>query len=140
MSTDSESAYGDTYGTDRAVAKWSSAIVALLGLWLVAAPILVWDAVGADFWNDVVVGAAIVVLAAYSYYESSDDDPSGGTWASAFNALLGLWMIVAPFVWGVAELLFWNDVAVGALVAVIAGYAAFAGGESPAGLGAEQRT
>ncbi|NHN60169.1 MULTISPECIES: SPW repeat protein [Halorussus] len=158
MSTDDDSAYDDeaydtddetyeqeayddeAYNDDNSSAKWSSAAVALLGLWLVVVPTFFWEAVGADFWNDLIVGAAIVALAAYSYYESSDEDLGGGTWASALNALLGLWMVVAPFVWGVDELLFWNDVAVGALVAVVAGYAAFASGEATAGLGTEQRT
>lgn len=87
-------------------AKLASEITALLGLWLVIVPTFFWNAVGADFWNDLVVGIAIVALAGYSYYESSDDDESDGTWASGLNALLGLWIIVASFVWGIVDVLF----------------------------------
>lgn len=142
---DDESIYDEdtTYETDDGAdtgAKWASAATALLGLWMVVIPTFFWGADGADFWNDLVVGAAIVALAAYSYYESTDDDLSGGGWASGINALLGLWLVVGAFLWELTDLLFWNDVAVGVLVAITAGYAAFASEETPAEIGTEQRT
>ena len=140
---DDDSMYDEdtTYDTDdgNSGAMWASALTALLGLWLVVVPTFFWDAVGADFWNDLIVGAAIVALAAYSAYESTDEDLSGGSWASGINVALGLWLVVAPFVWGAVDVLFWNDIVVGALVAITAGYATFASGESRAGLGTEQR-
>lgn len=38
------------------------------------------------------------------------------------NTLLGLWWVIAPFVFGINGVLLWNDVIVGALVVFFAGY------------------
>ncbi|WP_101295524.1 SPW repeat domain-containing protein [Halegenticoccus soli] len=43
-------------------------------------------------------------------------------WLSAANALLGLWLIVAPFIYSTTSAGLWNDVIVGALVASIGAY------------------
>jgi hypothetical protein len=43
-------------------------------------------------------------------------------WAIAIAALLGLWVVASPFVYGVGEAMLWNAVIVGALVAVVGGY------------------
>lgn len=51
--------------------KWVSAVVALVGLWVLASP-FVYEATRTALWNDVVVGAAIVLLAGYNYYRVND--------------------------------------------------------------------
>lgn len=103
---------------------WAPAINVLLGLWLIVEAFW-FELPVANFWNDLIIGVAVVVLAGYNYYRVSDDDPLSVGGASLV-ALLGLWMIVAPFVFEVpTEAAFWNDVVVGALVALIAGYSAY---------------
>lgn len=44
-------------------------------------------------------------------------------WTSGINVLLGLWLVIAPFLLGYSGLTaaLWNDVAVGALIAILAG-------------------
>ncbi|WP_435175795.1 SPW repeat domain-containing protein [Halorussus sp. AFM4] len=116
--------------------KWTAGLNVLLGLWLIVAP-FVWDAVvagdiwadgvfggalAANPWNDMVVGAAIAVLAAYNFYRAANEEAISVGVASLV-ALLGLWLVVAPFIYDTASALsFWNDIVVGALVAILAGY------------------
>lgn len=49
--------------------------------------------------------------------------------------LLALWVIAAPFVFGVGTTVMWNDVIVGGLVAVFAGYNAYVANESKSSAG-----
>lgn len=110
--------------------KWLAGINGLLGLWLIAAPFIFSAPVG-DLWNDVVVGALVAGLAGYNYYrEANGQTVSQGS--AALNTLLGLWLIVAPFVFGVDGVLLWNDVIVGAIVTFLAGYNWGAGNSSTA--------
>lgn len=43
-------------------------------------------------------------------------------WLAGLNAILGLWLIVAPFVFGVTGGSLWNAVIVGALIAIVGAY------------------
>lgn len=110
--------------------KWISALVALLGLWLIIEPML-FEMTAANFWNDIVIGLALIVLGGYNYYRRADER-LGSVAVGVFVALLGLWLIAAPFVFGVggeaAEatgLTFWNDVIVGALTLILGAYSAY---------------
>lgn len=98
-------------------------INALLGLWLVIAP-FIFEAPTTDLWNDVIVGAAIVLLAGYNYYRETNQQPMS-TGGAGLTLLLGIWLIIAPFVFGVSGALLWNDVIVGVIVASLAGYNAY---------------
>ena len=110
--------------------KWVSALVALVGLWLVVEPFL-FEITTANFWNDVIIGLALIALGAYNYYRRADER-LGSVAVGVFVALLGLWMIAAPFVFGtdagVAEATgvgFWNDIVVGALTLILGAYSAY---------------
>ncbi|MFB6165904.1 MAG: SPW repeat protein [Haloarculaceae archaeon] len=112
------------------IVEWLAGINTILGAWLVAVPFVFADAVGLGtgfaFWNYIVVGAAIVVLSGYDWWVADDDHP-GNSWAAGGSAILGLWIFITPFVTaaGVSGLLLWNDVIVGGIVAVLAGYNAY---------------
>ncbi len=110
--------------------KWVSALVALVGLWLIVEPFL-FEMTAANFWNDVIIGAALVVLGAYNYYRRADER-LGSVAVGVFVALLGLWLIAAPYVFGVeggiteaTGLAFWNDAIVGALTLILGAYSAY---------------
>ncbi|WP_135829870.1 SPW repeat domain-containing protein [Halorussus halobius] len=110
-----------------------SAAVALVGAWIVISAFL-YSPPAANFWNDVIVGAAIGIIAGYNALRT-DDVEGINTGAAALVALLGLWMVVAPFLFEVlTDGAFWSDVVSGAIVAVLAGYNAYQG------RGAERRT
>lgn len=109
--------------------KWVSMVVALLGLWLLVEAV-VFDLSAANFWNDVIIGVALIVLGGYNYYRRADER-FGSVSVGAFVALLGLWLLAAPFVLTpdvAVEMTLvdvWNDVIVGLLVLVLGAYSAY---------------
>ena len=89
----------------------------LAGLWLLVAPyVLSYEPGSAAYANDLLVGAAIAVLAAVRVlgaYQSA--------WISWIVALLGVWLIVAPFVLNYYQSNpRYNDIITGAFVVVFA--------------------
>ncbi|MFH5799963.1 SPW repeat protein [Haladaptatus sp. CMAA 1911] len=120
--------------TQSAPSRWASGANVLLGLWLFFIPTFVWSANGWAFWNDIIVGAAITILGTFSAYNAMNGG-STQQGSSGLNTLLGLWMIVSAFIWGSTALLFWNDIVVGVIVAILAGYAAFSASSGEAASG-----
>ncbi|WP_137284754.1 SPW repeat domain-containing protein [Halorussus salinisoli] len=112
-----------------AASKWLSGANVLLGLWLFLVPTFVWGVSGANYWNDLIVGAAIAIPRAYGYYVASDEDATP-RWSSGLTALLGVRTIVAAFVWTTTGVAFWNAIVVGALVAIFGGYNAITSSET----------
>lgn len=80
-------------------ARWASAGNVLAGLWLIVAPFIL-DFEGADTaqWNHIIVGAAVLILAAIRAF-----NPDVRESLSWMNVVLGLWMIVSPFLLGYAN-------------------------------------
>lgn len=91
----------------------ASGINLLLGIWLIIAPfVLAYTEVDAR-WNDVIVGILIVLMAGSRLMQMSVTAPS---WV---NVILGLWLLIAPFVMAYqSNDAFWNNILVG--IAVIA--------------------
>ena len=109
---------------DNASSGYISAAAALIGAWIVISAFL-YAPPAANFWNDVIVGAAIGIIAGYNALKA-DDVEGVNTGAASLVALLGLWMMIAPFIFEVfTDGAFWNDVVSGLLVAVLAGYNAY---------------
>lgn len=107
-----------------------SAMVFLAGIWLIIAPFsLDYRNTGGGFdgyWNDVVIGVALAVVALVRIALPFATAPLG-----LVNVLLGLWLIVAPFVLAYntgadATQATVNDMVVGAVVAVLAAVSWFA--------------
>jgi len=110
--------------------KWVSAAIAVLGLWMVIEPFL-FDLVASQFWNDLIVGVFLLAVGGYNYYRQADEE-LGSVGAAAVAAVIGLWLLVAPFVFGAGSdvieasvLGFWNDVVVGLLVFALGAYSAY---------------
>ncbi|MFC6766422.1 SPW repeat domain-containing protein [Natrinema soli] len=70
----------------------------VLGCWLIAAP-FVLDTPVVGHWNDVIVGAAVILVAGYNYARAVRRRPVSATGAGLI-AILGLWLVVAPFALG----------------------------------------
>lgn len=112
--------------------KWLSGIIALLGAWMILEGFL-FDMVMSQFWNDIIVGALLLAIGGYNYFRRGNDK-IGSVGAAAIAALLGLWLIAAPFLFGtgggLAEatnpLTFWNDIVVGAITFLLGAYSAYA--------------
>ncbi|WP_240334586.1 hypothetical protein [Halorussus sp. MSC15.2] len=112
--------------------KWLSGIIALLGAWMLAEAFL-FDVVASQFWNDVIVGALLLAVGAYNYSRRGSDKV-GSVGAAAIAALLGLWLVAAPFLFGagggateaVNDAAFWNDIVVGLVALVVGAFSAYA--------------
>lgn len=113
--------------------KWISALIALLGLWMIAEALL-FDLVASQFWNDIVVGALLLAVGAYNYYRRSDER-FGSVAAATLAALLGLWLVASPFMFGADtgsteaanDFGFWNDIIVGLAALILGAYSAYKG-------------
>jgi thiol:disulfide interchange protein len=132
--TDDDRVERDDYETNPDESgKWVSALIALLGGWMIVEAFLL-DIVLTQFWNDVLVGALLLAVGGYNYYRRSDAEV-GSMAAAGIAALLGLWLIVAPFVLGAAgdatavdavnDLAFWNDTIAGAIALLLGLYSAY---------------
>jgi hypothetical protein len=103
-------------------AKSLSWLVALAGLWEVLAPFILGYPTVA-MWNAIIVGVVLIVLAAWaalSEQVSLDRNLDGITMG------LGLWLILAPFIptYSTTVAARLNDIIVGVVVIVLAGWAA----------------
>ncbi|UHQ99271.1 SPW repeat protein (plasmid) [Natrinema zhouii] len=104
----------------------------VLGCWLIAAP-FVFGAPAVGRWNDVLVGTAIALVAGYNYARANRRRPVSANGAG-FVTILGLWLVVAPFVLGLEGLSLWNDVICGTIMASFGSYNAYvasAAGRAP---------
>lgn len=102
--------------------KVASGIALALGIWLIVAPMALGYEDWAATWNDILVGVVVAILAGLTM--ARPVRYSSFAW---INVVLGLWLIVAPFVlrYGDDDLLagvnrpLWNDVTLGILVVVL---------------------
>ncbi len=103
--------------------RWASGLNALAGIWVIIAPFVLGYSVvtGVAKTNDVVVGFVVLVLAAIRFFGAYIQ-----AWLSWINALLGLWLIIAPFVLGYSpvQAAMVNDIIMGIIIAVLATWSA----------------
>jgi len=104
--------------------KTLSWLVVLLGAWEVVAPfILGYSQAAGALWDAILLGIALIILAGWAALSNQVSTVKSLSW---INAALGVWLIIAPFILGYANLAgaLWNDIMVGILVVVLAGWAA----------------
>ena len=95
--------------------RWQDWINLIFGAWLFFSPwLLKYVTLGAASWNSFVFGIAIVVFAVWALFAPK-------VWEEWTNLILGLWLIIAPWVLGFSAhaLATWNLVVVGVVVAVL---------------------
>ncbi len=98
-------------------------ITVVLGVWLIIAPFVITIPSMVAMWNSIIVGVIVLIL---SWIRAANPASSPGL--SWINAILGLWLIVAPFVLRMASSMSfrWNDIVLGIAVIVFSVWAALA--------------
>jgi hypothetical protein len=107
----------------KTVIKTTSGLDALAGLWLILAPFLLGYAdVAGAVWNSIIFGVAVVLLAG----ARTLGEGYRHAWPSWINVVIGLWLIIAPFVIGYAQVTaaLWNDIIIGIVIAGLAAWGA----------------
>lgn len=129
-----EGVYGDEPGAqgygDSATGQVATAsgLNLLLGIWLIVAPwVLDYSDVTAAVWNQVTVGIVVAVLALARVAA-----PRQFASLSWVNAVLGAWLVIAPFVLayegggGAPAAVIWNDVIIGLSILALGVWSAMA--------------
>jgi hypothetical protein len=104
-----------------AAKRWQDGVNLILGLWLFVSPwILGYAAQEGAAWNAYIMGAGIVVFAAIAAYVPR-------AWEEMINTILGVWLVLSPYVLGFAThtMTAAHTVVVGVLVTVFAVWAMF---------------
>jgi hypothetical protein len=101
---------------DRMTRHWRDIVNLILGLWLIVSPwILSYIAEPAAAWNGHIVGiiVAVAALAALIAFH---------IWEEWVNVVLGIWLIVSPFILGYAMLpsALWNQIVIGLVTLILA--------------------
>ncbi len=96
----------------------ASSLNILLGIWLIIAPfVLNYARLEAAQTNDIIIGIIVAVIAAIRTFGAFTQP--GWSWV---NVILGVWLIIAPFVLGYsgAARPLWNDIILGVVIAILA--------------------
>jgi hypothetical protein len=113
-------------GADLVTRGWqvttASGLNILAGLWLIISRfILGYSALRGTMWNDVIVGIIIALIAAGKLSRGRSIQ-----WLSWINVVLGLWLIVSPFIFGNAgnTRVLYNEFIVSIVVVILAAWSA----------------
>lgn len=113
--------------------KTLSWLVVVLGVWEVLAPfILGYSSTASALWDAIILGVALIVLAGWAALSNQGATVKALAW---INVVLGVWLIIAPFIirYNTVAAAMWNDIIVGIVVVVLAGWAALTKVSSPSG-------
>jgi len=104
--------------------RFASGINIIAGIWTIISPWVYgfYNGVG-NVWNSVIVGIIIAIFAAIRFFGTA-----GTVWLSWINALLGIWLILSPWIYGFTDNTGrkWNSVIVGIVVLVLSIWSAVA--------------
>lgn len=121
--TQNTAEHRDRLNTD--MMKWVSALVALAGLGLVAAP-FIFESTDAATWNDTLTGTAIFFAAGYNFYRLSKDHLAS-VGAAFLAALLGIWALVSPYAFEMgSDELARTTMGLGLVIAALSAYSTYA--------------
>src|ERR1051325_464116 len=104
----------------------ASGLDVLAGIWLLISPfVLLFHNIHSAAWNNVILGIVIGVLALYRFVK-----PAEGVGVSWLNVILGIWVLISPWVlrfsgYHTATV---NNVVMGIIVIILAAWSALATG------------
>lgn len=87
----------------------------IFGIWLIISPYILTYSTAQAKWQQTVAGVIVLVLAGVRYFVPR------ASWASWINAIVGAWMIIAPFATNYNDTAaYWNEVIFGIGVLLVA--------------------
>jgi uncharacterized membrane protein len=100
-----------------AMAKTTSTIALLAGIWLFISPWVYGSYMQVNAWNSWIVGAAIFIIGVIRLAS-----PPMGSWVSWVNCALGIWTFFSPWIYGYSGYTgrFVNSLCVGIIVFICA--------------------
>jgi hypothetical protein len=104
----------------------ASGLDVLAGIWLLISPfVLAFQHINAAATNNVIFGIVIGLLALYRFM-----NPATNAGVSWLNVILGIWVLISPFVIGFStyHVPTTNNVIMGIVVIILAGWSALATG------------
>ena len=104
--------------------KTLSWLVVLVGAWEVLAPfVLGYTMATGALWDAIILGIGLIIFAGWAALSNEISTIRGLNW---INVILGVWLILAPFIIGYTSFAaaLWNDIIVGIVAVVLAGWAA----------------
>ena len=91
----------------------SSWINILLSIWVIVSPFVLASHSSKTIWNNVVAGAVVGILALLRWGMHQ----TGWSWLSL---ILGMWLVISPFVLFLSGPAMWNNVILGVIIAAFA--------------------
>jgi len=91
----------------------SSWVNILLGILVIISPFILGFHSSSAVWSNVVVGALVGILAIVRWGMHQP----GWSW---LNLILGIWLVISPFVFFLSGAAMWNNVILGIIVAALA--------------------
>jgi SPW repeat len=91
----------------------SSWVNILLAIWVIVSPFAFSVHSSKAMWSNVVTGVVVGILALVRWSMHQ----SGWSW---LNLILGIWLVISPFVFFLSGVAMWNNVIVGIIIAALA--------------------
>jgi len=112
--------YSEKY---RAQIKTASTLDLFAGVWLMISPLILVSHNSSAMWSDALPGIAIALLALYRI-----QNPASAVWLSWINVLLGIWILISPWLLRFSGHLkpTVNNVITGGIVIAMAGWSLLA--------------
>lgn len=103
----------DDFEEERTTSQSLSILNIIFGAWLVVSPYMLGYTSSQAKWQQTAAGIVVLVFAGVRFLATQLQ------WVSWVNAVVGVWLIIAPFTTGYQSTVgFWNEVIVGILIAL----------------------
>ncbi|MFA6427682.1 MAG: SPW repeat protein [Candidatus Magasanikbacteria bacterium] len=112
-----------TMQQQRMYVKTTSGVDIVAGVWLILSPfILSFTEVTSALWNSIIFGIAVIALSALRETEEG----TKVRWPSWTNAVIGLWLVLSPFILGFTDnrVAYINTLVLGIIVLILASWGA----------------
>jgi len=100
------------------VAKTSEGLDIVAGVWVFLSPFIFrFSDIPSALWTNLIAGAIVIILASIRL----SDQGSKMTWPSWVNVIVGVWLLISPFMLNLSATpaFMWNNVILGIIIMVL---------------------